>query len=797
MSENGGEPKELAVADLSQSGLNLDDIQGRLLDNSERAATNTPSMVNGYVIPYFSLRGKLLPFYRVKLFEHDPKYKQPTKSSNHIYFPKQFLSTVKGKNYVIITEGEKKATRACKAGFPCIALSGVDSWRNNIVTIPAESALSAGKSGAIKAKIPGGSEVKEDLDQPVAVGFQDLIDYALLHQLTIIIAFDADQEVGIKAQVQRACAVFAFELRFRGIPFKRIRQLIVPAIFTDGYQKETVGIDDFLEHNPKTDFQELLTNLLARRVAFPRHPNIRELINKKLQNPKISRKELQGVALAVLSDLDANGIRLRSPSELTYYFDKPSKRLLKSAWATSQNDGQFDEPFVQHLYKQFGLASGDSRLLVWLGTQFTSEEPIETVTPHRVLAKPTSGVDAICYQLSDSQFASISKTGLKIHDNGTENILFEADQVEPLDTKALMHEFLEQSKQERIPNWWGETLSEARLRDKERGKVATSLLYYMSPWLHRWRGTQLPIEIVVGEAGSGKSTLYELRLNILTGRPRLRNCPQDIKDWYASISNSGGLHVTDNVQLTDKNLRQRLSDEICRIITEPDPYIEQRKYYTNADVLRIPVRAVFGITAIQQPFQNSDVLQRSMILELDKVSGDGQIMFDSEWKQQQLKRHGTRESWIAHHMVVLQRFFQLAEKEWRPNFQATHRLIHFEQCMILMAKVFGYDPKWITPYLAKMTDRVIAENDWVLEGITAFTHARTSKDPIFAQTIAEWAQAEDDYVKCEMLINPRRLGRYMKTHKALIHNLTGLAEDKAINNRQAYRLVIRRAAPAV
>src|SRR5690606_37311113 len=120
---------------------------------------------------------------------------------------------------------------------------------------------------------------------------------------------------------------------------------------------------------------------------------------------------------------------------------------------------------------------------------------------------------------------------------------------------------------------WGQVLQTVRLRDHHKQQAITTLLYYMSPWLNRWRGMQLPVEMVLGESGSGKSTLCELRLSIITGQPRLRNAPQDLKDWHASIANSGGLHVTDNVQLVDRNLRQRLSDEICRIITEPSPHI--------------------------------------------------------------------------------------------------------------------------------------------------------------------------------------------------------------------------------
>ena len=115
--------------DLALSGLTLDDIRARALDMTERAACGLAPIVDGYVIPYYDLIGKPLPFYRTKLFKHDIKYKQIKNTANHVYFPPTFLKRQQAlkKNYVIITEGEKKALCAVKYGFPTVGLGGVDS----------------------------------------------------------------------------------------------------------------------------------------------------------------------------------------------------------------------------------------------------------------------------------------------------------------------------------------------------------------------------------------------------------------------------------------------------------------------------------------------------------------------------------------------------------------------------------------------------------------------------------------------------------------------------------------------
>lgn len=784
---------DFITADLRKSGLLPEELNVRPIENTERAVTVTPFSVSGYVLPYFSMQGNLLPFYRVRLFDADSKYRQPKDSPNHVYFPRNFWKVLGDKKYVIITEGEKKAACAVKAGFPACAFGGVDSWKNRTITVSGDAALSQSNK-KLAIRLPAGEEVQEDYDSPVAVGFIDLIDMCKERKLYIIIVYDTDNVTGkCTSEVQRAAATLGYELRFRGIDFSHVRQLVLPTMVDFQYDDEKVGLDDYLVYKGIDALKLCLRDVLEKRGAFPLHPNVRDYINKRLQKAKMSRKEMQGVSLAILSDLDSHGLRLRSPTNDTFYFDHHSRKLLAAAWASGR-DEQYDAPFTQFLYKEYGLSAADHRLLIWLGTQFSSEEPIESVTPHRVYARPNVDADEVIYQISDSEFVKLTKEGLEVHDNGDHNILFEADQVDPLDPKKLVEEYNLQKDLSTTSCHWATTLSEVRLRDKDKQRIVAALLYYMSPWLFRWRGMQLPVELIIGESGSGKSTLCELRLDILTGRPLLRNTPTDLKDWHASVTNTGGLHVTDNVQLVDRTMRQRLSDEICRITTEPEPFIEQRKYYTNADQVRIPVRAVFALTAIQQPFQNADLLQRAIILELDKsiaTNETGTIRYDSNWKAKQLGRFGGREAWVAHHLVILNKFFKAVAEEWNDSYQAKHRLINFEQAILLMAKIFGINSTWIPDFLVNATDRAVSEADWILEGLHAFAlehnHPTLRGKRFRASVISEWSENQPDYKDCDMLVNSRKLGKYLRAHKSAIFHLTGIVEAGMEGNRICYR----------
>jgi len=789
-------PNPRVTEDLATSGLTISDIAARAMTAPEKAATNTPYSIDGYVIPYFDMVGKPASFYRVKLFDFDVKYKQPKETPNHVYFPRGWKALADNSPYIILTEGEKKAALGVKLGIPVCALGGVDSWRNRVVTLPKGVELNQDNQ-KIRAKLPSGEDlaVMEDYLAPLALGIQDLIDYILQHKKILIIIFDTDNMHGTNTNVQRAAASLGFELRFRGVPFASIRQIALPLI--PGHTK--TGLDDYIMHAPEGSIQKLIARCLEKPSAFPRHPNIRDYLNKRLQKTKLSRKEIQQIAMAVLADLDAHGRRLYSAQESqAYYFDNSVHKLHKVNFL----DGKIhvDSDFGRFMYEKYGLGTSDNRAFEWIGTMFIGEQPLSSITPYRVFARKSLDDDSVNLQISDGEYVHVSKDGCNLRVNGSDQILFEAGHVTSVDTRVLMESYrlqMEAYANEPIPSWWMDVLTEVRLKDRDKQRCITALLFYVAPWLYRWRGTQLPVEMTLGEAGSGKSTLQELRLLIQTGDPRLRNTPQDLKDWYASVTNSGGLHVTDNVQLMDASFRQKLSDELCRLVTETDPHIEQRKYYTNADLVRIPVSCVFGITAIKQPFLNQDILQRSVLIELDKAQDivDGTLTYDMAWKEQQLSRFGGRAQWLAHHLVVLTKFFRLVEQKWNRKYLAKHRLINFEQALVLMAEVFGLNASWIPDYLTTVTNLAVTDADQAFEGLVEFGKywqfniLLTNPNKVFGtQEISNWAQGNPDYEKCELLINTRKLGRYMRTHKTMIATTAHIYEAGSSNNRQVYKI---------
>ncbi len=786
------------VEDLGRSGLETTDLRARPISPAEKAATRTPMGVDGYVLPYFSMDGKPLPFYRVRLYDAKIKYLQVAESPNHVYFPPRLRDLLGHAKYIILTEGEKKAAAAVKAGFPCVALGGVDSWKSRNLVLPKDAQIAQKANGQIAVRLPPGATIGGGTTDTLAIGLQELIDFVIERDIPIIIIYDADEKAKVKADVQRAAATLAFELRYKGVRLKNIRQAILPRM-----DSGKTGIDDLLATDvlqsgidsiPHSGFEILssvITECLERRSAFPRHPNPREYVNKALARTNLSRADQMKASLAVLSDMDARGQRLRSPDEhQLYYYSAETKGLIRVNFL--QKPEFAETPFGRKLYQDYSMSWTDRLVLGWLGTQFSGEDPIAEVHPQRVLAWKG---DTLYYQINEGTMARVTASAIDLIDNGEDGVLFEADIVKDIETQEFGLA-LKAAQSSPIENWWYDVLKEARIVDTEDDKQRKllSLLYYISPIFYRWRGTQLPVEITTGEAGSGKSTLFSLRLSILTGVPSLRNAPSDLRDWNASLASTGALHVTDNVQLTNNDLKQRLSDEICRLVTEPNPSIEQRRLYSDVGIVKIPVRVVFGITAIRQPFQNIDIIQRSIITTLDKGIAST-LKYDAEWGEHQLERRGGREAWLAHQLLFAQHILQLVESEWKGRYQARYRLINVEQLLQLAAKVVGWDTSWIAPYLESSRDARASETDWTLEGLRAYASYIQQRFPtkwekyrFSTADIASWGQGESEFEDCQLLTNSRSLGRHMGQHKHTIATTAHIVPASFMNGKQHYRI---------
>lgn len=612
----------------------------------------------------------------------------------------------------------------------------------------------------------------------LAAGFKELVEEIIAGGLTVVLWIGD----GTDRNIQREVANLAMELKFHGVPFANVRQY-----------KGTRLVDASLKL------------ALSPMSAFPRHPNIRAYIADKIGDTgaKLTRREQMEIGLAILSDMEANGARIRSTNDNGYYYFNQSTRELVRASIMYGKELIVHSDFVQYIYTKYGVSPNDNQILRWFATQFASEEPIHRSRSYKVLMAEPRQESTFAMQVGASEFITLDcREGsgggeARIVTNGTGGILFEKTSVEPLDLEKLDAEMKKQRRHETLPMWWLDVMREVRMENKDdQYRTMIALLYYVSPWLKGWREMQLPIEVVVGEPGTGKSSLFSMRMKILTGVPDLKGLPATFKDFHASIAQTSGILVADNVHLASRTYRQALSDEMCRIITEPRPTIEMRQLYTTAEVAKFPVHCTFGITSVENVFTNVDFIQRAIIMQLERAY-DMELLF-GDWVNSKIAARGGREAWLAHQIVALERFFEEVRVSWNSAYRSKTRLINFEQTLMVMGRVFGMDCAWLPDLLHKTNTRNAVTLDWVLEGLNSFVESaregnvgRRDKTHIYfsAADIVDWAITNDEFEDNHTLTNARRLGRYILTNKTTVLTTTGIKVLKSPSGKNTTYVV--------
>lgn len=268
--------EDLWLKKLNSSGLDYNDSQALVIEclTPQQTAALHPSFkpLACLKFNYFDVQGAPIsdwpggePFYRVRFVEQPPigfddvsgakplRYMQPANTAPVAYYPKscdwrRIIGDIE--EPIIITEGELKAAKLCKEGFPTIGLGGVYSWR------------------AIKLGIP----------------WLPSLNFVRWSRRYVYICFDADFKTN--PQVCRALAELADALHQRGAFVQLVVLPQLPGI-------EKTGVDDFLvamEPHGNKRFHELLTEaiplglteplwMLNERYVYVRNPGL--IINQK------------------------------------------------------------------------------------------------------------------------------------------------------------------------------------------------------------------------------------------------------------------------------------------------------------------------------------------------------------------------------------------------------------------------------------------------------------------------------------------------------------------------------------
>lgn len=231
--------RELFLEDLARSGLVEVDarrLKLRVLDVRAVERLGAPRGRAAYRIPYFTPEGTDTGYFRLRFLtgldgSKPLRYWQPADSLPRLFFPRAKVfdlgaALADPQETLYVTEGEKKADRACLAGMVTVGLGGVWSWRSKRAGTP--------------------SLAIEDLD---------LVEWK---DRRVVVVFDSD--VSSKPAVFQAMVAFAKEVIARGgRPFS-VR-------LPDGPDGAKTGLDDFLEEQGRPALDALEQEPLLGRLA--------------------------------------------------------------------------------------------------------------------------------------------------------------------------------------------------------------------------------------------------------------------------------------------------------------------------------------------------------------------------------------------------------------------------------------------------------------------------------------------------------------------------------------------------
>ncbi len=746
------------VLDLRRSGLSDDTIRIlRITAVRPHDLRQFSGAITAYSIPYFSLTGEVNGFTRARLFPplktengHAQKYTQAGGTAPHLYLPplrnwQEIASD--HKQAFLITEGEKKAAKACQEGLNVAAVGGVWNWRVRIdsgerITIPELDAFVF--SGRKVELVPDSDAWRSEKMQHILGGF-----YALGMEL---------QRKGAQVRI----------VRLPDIAGEKIG-------LDDWLVKETGSAQLSVEHLERIDLADSRLHRIAawwqawtrrqERAAALAQTDLAKLVNDIRLNQSFKPFEKKrDIADHAVRDLRERGRLIRTDDDELLYFDATAKTLERIEGAD----------FLAALCDRLGLNQTEEE------TRFVQAEIVtqarvrgERAVVHR-FAYWDKNKHTLYIWAGNGSIYVCDGTAIKISDNGTDGVLFNEESLfEPVapDSDASVEDFH----------------TAFQFLPIENLPVPGATLAVLKTWVLSIFFLELlpvrPILTIFGEQNSGKSSTARFLGLLLFGKRfevgGFRSDKSGESDFLAAITNQR-LTVYDNAD----SPASWLGDHLARAAT--GAVIQRRQYHTTNNLISYRPNTFIALTSRDPRWNRDDVAKRLLPIRLYSLQQGGN-MPEGTLKDTVLQ---ARPKIWGGMLQFLNVAVELMKAEVT-SYRSSHRLADFHRLGTFLARSMGVESLFESgmenlnqsqlDLLAESDERLDLVRLWIDQFPGGLGEISISVQQLFISLKDKYPGSERNFP----FRSPHALGSWLSKNKELIKSQLGVSimDDRSQGKR--------------
>lgn len=334
----------------------------------------------------------------------------------------------------------------------------------------------------------------------------------------------------------------------------------------------------------------------AHKSVLNNEVDARAEVNSARQSPGIQALKKQRIAAVVLNHMEQHGQFMQTDDEQPWYIPNDTGRptLLETR----------SDPLRTLLEHKFGLNASETEYVYvgdFLRTHTLKLQPNGTTGS---LSYYKHGTRSLYIHMGGRDIAKITSHNVDVIPEGADNIMFPwvmGTQPFKLDDRPTDKPWCEML-------FGDDSLKYAENITESEGIVLLRVWFVFL--LLRQCSPSRPILAFIGQAGSGKSTIFKKVFKLLFGDSREVINPINQFEFDQSVSNNP-LVAIDN---KDGPVPPWFLNSLAMSAGTSD--IERRKLFTDNDTFRMKRQALVGLTAHDPRFARADVSDRLLIINL-------------------------------------------------------------------------------------------------------------------------------------------------------------------------------------